>query len=403
VKQIGEIMNLTLKIKLPDNDDIFETIQKYTHALNYVSQCGFNSKKDVKNPIELHKLYYADIKSNFNIKSQMACSIIRDVSSKYKTKRKSNKPLTKAISFKETHINYVYNKDFSIKNNTLSIGTIKKRIKIELDLCEYHKTILSKTIKYCDSVLVKDRNNKLYFCLVVTIPEEELKTSGGTLGIDLGLSKLATIVTNDNKTLVINGGKVKDIRNKHLKLRQRLQSKGTRSAKKLLKKISGRENRWMKDVNFCTVKQIITYAKNNNINTLGIEDLSNIRNSKLRKEQRRLINSWAFYQFRIILEYKAKLDGLNVIIINPRYTSQACSKCGHTEKANRKTQKQFLCKSCGYLQNADINAASNIELLTRLSRSNLIDGVPINAPDVTDNRKELFSNLRSSLVTSPVL
>jgi len=392
-------MNITLKFKIVNDNDLILTIKQYTNALNFVSQSAFANNEKVKNPLKLQKQYYFDVREKFNLPSQMSCKIFRDIAGKYKANKRK---LKKAISFKETHINYTFNRDFIFKDDILSITTINGRKKFKVNICDYYKKLLDKSIRYSDSILVKDRKGNLYFCLVIEIPEKELTTIGGTAGIDLGLSKLATVSTNSGKTLVINGGKVKDHRNKFLKLRKRLQHKGTRSAKRRLKSLSGRESRYMRDKNFCTVKKILNFAVENNIGYIGIEDLSGIRNSKLRKEQRRQLNSWAFYQFRSIIEYKAKLQGINITILNPRYTSQACSKCGHTEKSNRKSQKLFVCKSCGFKQNADINASSNIEFLTRLIRSNFLDGDSVNNPDVASvDTKGLFSQLRRSLVTSP--
>lgn len=399
-------MNITLKIKLENDLDILATIKQYTKALNYVSQSAFSKNEKVRNAMSLQKEYYSYIRANFNLPSQTACAVFRDLAGKYKANKrklcfgKAQQP-SKAISFKESHINYTYNKDFSFKGNKLGLSTINGRKKFDVYICDYYKSIIEKSTKYCDSTLVKDKKGQVYFCLVIEIPESERKANGNTMGIDLGLSKLAVASTNTGKTYVIKGGRFKDKRFKFLGLRKKLQRKGTRSAKRLLRKISGRENRFMRDVNYCTVKKILNFAKENNVSHIGIEDLSGIRNSKLRKEQRRQLNSWSFYQFRTILEYKSKINGFNVIALDPRYTSQACSKCGHTEKSNRKTQKLFVCKSCCYTQNADINASANIEFLTRLSRSNLINGVAVNQPDVSNvEAKGLFRQLRSSLDTS---
>ena len=60
------------------------------------------------------------------------------------------------------------------------------------------------------------------------------------------------------------------------------------------------------------------------------------------------------------LEYKAEWRGGEVVKVDPKYTSQTCSKCGHVEKANRETQAKFLCQKCGHKENADVNAAKNI-------------------------------------------
>lgn len=69
---------------------------------------------------------------------------------------------------------------------------------------------------------------------------------------------------------------------------------------------------------------------------------------------------WAFFQLRSFVEYKAKLAGVPVVLVDPRHTSRTCNVCGHCENANRKNQAEFLCQHCGHSSNADENAARNI-------------------------------------------
>jgi len=73
-----------------------------------------------------------------------------------------------------------------------------------------------------------------------------------------------------------------------------------------------------------------------------------------------VLNSWAFFQLRTFIAYKAVMASVRVVLVNPAYTSQTCSHCGHCEKANRKSQSKFLCVQCGYACHADLNAAVNI-------------------------------------------
>ena len=62
-----------------------------------------------------------------------------------------------------------------------------------------------------------------------------------------------------------------------------------------------------------------------------------------------------------MLAYKTKLaEGVGMIFVNPAYTSQTCSRCGHVDKKNRESQAVFVCKKCSYTANADVNAARNI-------------------------------------------
>jgi IS605 OrfB family transposase len=95
---------------------------------------------------------------------------------------------------------------------------------------------------------------------------------------------------------------------------------------------------------------------------IALEDLKGIRESiTVRKAQRRQHTSWAFDQLRRFIEYKAKLNGVPVVFVDPRNTSRECPKCGYTSKSNRKTQSGFVCNSCGFAGLADYVAALNIK------------------------------------------
>jgi transposase len=89
--------------------------------------------------------------------------------------------------------------------------------------------------------------------------------------------------------------------------------------------------------------------------------LSGIRERvTVRHEHRYERHSWAFFQLRQFLTYKAAWAGVQVYLVDPRNTSRTCSRCGHCEQANRKSQESFLCQRCGFATNADYNAAINI-------------------------------------------
>lgn len=94
---------------------------------------------------------------------------------------------------------------------------------------------------------------------------------------------------------------------------------------------------------------------------IALEDLTGItKRATVRRSQRAKHHSWAFYQLRQFLTYKANLAGIPVVLVDPAYTSRTCSVCGHCEKKNRKSQARFECRSCGYAANADYNASRNI-------------------------------------------
>ena len=153
-------------------------------------------------------------------------------------------------------------------------------------------------------------------------------------------------------------------RAKYQKLRAKLQAKGTKSAKRRLKKLSGRENRWMTDVNHQLSKTLVQEFGSNTLFVL--EDLTGVsfERTDLPKVLRNQNKSWAFYQLAQFLTYKAHLNNSEVIEVSAQYTSQRCPKCGTIKKSHRNHDlHEYHCSNCGYRSNDDRLGAMNIQLL----------------------------------------
>lgn len=143
-----------------------------------------------------------------------------------------------------------------------------------------------------------------------------------------------------------------------LRLRRNLQAKGTRSAKRHLKKLSGKLFRQRRD--HVLSKRIVQNATPGS--TIVLENLTDIRERATHRkgEGQRRMHSWSFAQFHSFLAYKAQARGIEVVKVDPRHTSQMCSRCKHQARNNRRPQSLFLCRECGYCINADYNASVNI-------------------------------------------
>src|SRR5262249_48253556 len=97
--------------------------------------------------------------------------------------------------------------------------------------------------------------------------------------------------------------------------------------------------------------------------TIVLENLKAIRKrmkAKRRTQTKRRMHSWPFASLKAKIAYKAEEQGCTVVAVDPRHSSQACSRCGHTARNNRRSQSVFICRRCGYHLNADLNAARNI-------------------------------------------
>ena len=179
---------------------------------------------------------------------------------------------------------------------------------------------------------------------------------GGTLGVDLGIVNVAT----DSDGQTFSGAMMHTIRTRYHTRRQRLQTVGTKNARRRLRKNAGKERRFQKDMNHRISKALVKKAVVSR-KAIALEDLTGIRERvTVRREHRYERHSWAFFQLRQFLTYKAAWAGVPVHLVDPRNTSRMCSACGHCEKANRRSQAEFLCQRCGFTLNADQNAAINI-------------------------------------------
>jgi IS605 OrfB family transposase len=204
-----------------------------------------------------------------------------------------------------------------------------------------------------------------YICLYFDVPEAP-NTGTGTIGVDRGITNIA--VVSDNR--FYNSKKHKEVKARYQYKRQQLQSKGTRSAKRLLRSLSGRENRFVRDYNHCISKSILT----SNPSQIVLEDLK-FPDRKRSKSLNRRLGSWSFSELGRFLTYKARLRGTLVTLVAPQYTSQRCSRCGHVHKQSRRGS-EYHCVECGFRLHSDLNAARNIALLANGEMGRAVVNIP---------------------------
>lgn len=193
------------------------------------------------------------------------------------------------------------------------------------------------------------------------VEEREPLDIDDVLGVDLGVTNIAT----DSDGTIHSGSTSKRVRYRHRRLRNKLQKKGTLSAKRRLRKLAGQEARFAKDTNHTISKRLVREAQRTK-RAIALEQLKHIRTRvRARKSQRTVLHSWSFFQLLAFVTYKARLAGVPVALVDPRNTSRTCPTCGHIDKANRPAQAVFRCTSCGCAGHADVIAAENIRVLGR--------------------------------------
>ena len=362
---------IQLKILNPDFD-LVETMQKYTKGMNYTSNIVFEHGRTIP-AMKLQKMVYPYLRENIGLKSQVSCNIPRQVAGTYKTiveLAKIGMSYWQKVMYSPTSMTLSYKRDYMITEESVSITTFSHgRKTYQIQNYEYALQFFKDPWKFEASKVVKHKDGDYYFHLTVSqeLPDKKMENASTFLGVDVGINYLAVASTTDKKCKFFAGGEIKNQRNIYKNMRARLQSKGTLSAKRVLERLTGKEKRLMTDVNHCISKAIVKFAVENIVSVIGLEDLTGIRdrtNNKLRKKQKYLHNSWAFYQLQQFIDYKAKNVGIITEYVNPEYTSQTCCRCNHISKNNRNGLK-FRCKTCGFDLNADLNGARNIEHRTR--------------------------------------
>jgi IS605 OrfB family transposase len=231
-------------------------------------------------------------------------------------------------------------------------------------------------------------HGRYFLHIVVSLPAPVADPCEDVIGVDLGLNRSAVTFTKR----FLGDPHWKEQERRLFRLRRKLQAKGTKSAKRHLKKLSGQLFRQRKDHDHVLSKRLVQNATPGG--TIVLENLTNIRERVTHRkgEGQRRMHSWSFAQFHAFLVYKAEARGIRVEKIDPRHTSQTCSRCGHQARTNRRSQSLFLCRNpeCRYCLNADLDAAYNIRdkhlaCLAKVGIPSLV-GRPVKRPLVSDLR-----------------
>jgi len=357
-------MKLTAKVRLqptPDQHDaLLKTLETANAACNDISQQAWESQTFQQYP--LHHLAYHTVRERYGLSAQMTVRAIAKVADAYKLDKRIQR------TFK-SHGAFPYDSrilSFRTGEQTVSIWTLAGRQRMGYLCGERQRKLLDGDRGEADLCYI-DGEFYLFVACEVETPEPE--DVDGFLGVDTGVANIATDSDGNNYSSAhLNG-----LRHRHAHLRARLQKKGTKSAKRLLKKRRNKEQRFARDVNHRVSKQLVERAKDTG-RGIAVEDLTGIRDRvTARKAHRRQLHSWAFYDLRAKIEYKAALAGVPVVAVDPRNTSRTCPVCGCIDKRNRPDQSTFSCVSCGHSGFADHIAAVNISRRAAVSQPHVSD------------------------------
>lgn len=344
------MMNRIVKIKLlpttEQKEALKSTSDTFTSVLNWLSSKAFHLQEFRKN--QLQKLTYADCRSSFpGFSSQLTVRAVDTVCQSYKLDKRH-------IHLFKKNTSTVYDQRvLSFKKDKCSIWTMNGRLDIPIKI--WNEDMFGRHHGQSDLI---QKDDKWYLHISTYKDDPEVIPCQEYLGIDMGVNNIA--VSSDN--VIYSSEQIEKKRIKYYEHRRRLQLRGTKSAKRKIRKVGNKEARFRKNVNHVISKELIRRAKGTK-RGIAIENLNGInRRTTVRKAQRNQRMGWSFHQLGSFLEYKAADQGIPFIKVNPKNTSRECSECGHIDKKNRKSQSEFLCLKCGHKDNADINAAKNISV-----------------------------------------
>ena len=352
-------MKLVAQLKLqptPEQAALLDaTLRQVNAASNWIAAQAWANQ--TFRQYDLHHLCYHPARAQFGLAAQATVRAIAKVVDAYKLGRKAQRAFrpTGGIAYDNRLLRY------DLAARVVSIWTVAGRQTIPFVCGERQADYLTRQQGESDLCLT---NGHYLLNATCEVTEAALAPASDLLGVDLGVAHLA--VTNDGQ--MFTGAAVEAVRRRYHRTRKSLGHRMSRdhhrttrrNARRAMRRIGHREQRFRRHVNHEISKQIVARAKDTG-RGLAVEDLKGIRDrTRFRKGQRAKMGGWAFHQLRSFLSYKAQLHGVPLVTVDPRNTSRTCSECGHCEKANRPSQDCFKCLACGYTANADYNAACNI-------------------------------------------
>jgi IS605 OrfB family transposase len=383
-------MQRTIRIKLDPAPAqaaaLAKTSRQFTAVFNAV--CAYGWQHLEKNGIELHRALYYRLKAEYpalvsdlhiqaRVKATEAVSsalALRRKFAREQSEQKVSQPHSAACP--PRYNLHTYRIDWD--SRTVRMSTTAGRVTIRFTLPAYAERYANLPTDTADLI---ERDGGWWLHVVVTAPAPQIAPTEQVVGVDLGLARPA--VTSQNHFL---GKKVwKAIEGRLFHLKRALQKKGSRSAKRHLGRVRHKQARFRRDCDHVLSKQIVESAEPGA--TVVLENLTDIRKrtkARRKTETKRRIHAWSFAQLKAFIAYKAEERGLTVVVVDPRHTSQACSRCGHSVRTNRRSRGRFVCRKCGYELQADLNAARNIAAKYHAGGGRAAaGGRPVNPPIVS--------------------
>ena len=363
-------MQITVQAKILPNPEqlhlLHSTTKEYIRLVNLIVSEYVIAEKDLKYTT---KGLVAELPGAVkNQAIQDAKSVFKQYTKNLKTNAKKPPDKQKEIKIPilKKAVAIWNNQNYTVKGDIISFPVIieekSKRIELKMIMTEYQKQLLDNKF---GSLRITQKSGK-YIAQIAVQAEEAPAAAGQPMGIDLGLKIPAVAVVEGGKTKFFgNGRQNKFVKRKHRSVRRRL---GKLKKLAAIRKLNNKEQRWMKDTDHKISRQIVNFAKENQVATIRLEALSGIRQTaRTSRKNEKNLHSWSFYRLAKYIEYKAILAGMKIEYVDPKYTSQKCPICGERNKAG---DRKYKC-SCGFEGHRDRVGALNIISATVIDGNSL--------------------------------
>jgi len=364
--ELWRTVQVKLNVDESDEERLRETFRAFREACQYTVDYAWNNRTDEgqvdTRKMWLHKQTYGDIKEKTGLNTGLiqkardyAVDALEQVISRWKEGEKATKPIFESWFVAYDHRTITYT------DEGCTLATTDGRVQADFVIDETGDNPQTEYLPdewERKEATLHHRDDDYYLHISVVKDEDVGETENGTvLGVDLNSTGSFAVTSTGN--FVGSSDHINHERDEYEKLRASLQQNGSRHAHETIERIGDRFSRWSEQKLHEWANEVVQEARRYDCSTIVFEELDGIRK---RISNNKEFQQWAFNQFVAFVEYKAEEYGITVESVNPEYTSQTCSQCGHTERSNRKTKHDFECRECGYSVDADYNASKNVGL-----------------------------------------
>lgn len=375
-------MQRTIRIQLQPSPSqitaLAETSRQFTAAFNLFVEIG----EGVLNATKLHFLSYYPVRAelpelNSNLTNTARAKAAEALRSAFTLRNDPHRTLSQPHSDACPPRYNVHTYKLDWQSRTVRLSMVGGRQTIRFDVPDHAAKYVGSPVDTADLI---QRDGVWWLHVVVTVPAPQVAPTAQVVGVDLGLTRPA--VASNNRFL--GERRWKAVEGRYFKLIRALQRRGSKSAKRHLRKLKRRRAGFRRDADHVLSKQIVQSAEPGA--TIVVENLTDLRKrvkARRRTQTKRRLHAWPLASLRAKIAYKAQERGRTVVAVDPRHTSQTCSCCGHTARNKRRSPSAFVCRQCGYSLNADLNGARNIAAKYRAGRGKPPSGGLLNQPSVS--------------------